>query len=85
MVEYDYKNKEINMKQQLTTLLSKEMDRKDFLKYMAAAGVMAMGGGVILQSLGGLDKLGLGAGQQARQEASQSYGYGASVYGGNRG
>lgn len=78
------------MKQQFTTLLNKEMDRKDFLKYMAAAGVMAMGGGVILQSLGGLDKLGLGAGKQAQsvpQAQSMAYGYGGSVYGGqvNRG
>lgn len=78
------------MKQQFTTLLNKEMDRKDFLKYMAAAGVMAMGGGVILQSLGGLDKFGLGAGEQAQsgaQNQSIAYGYGGSVYGGqaNRG
>lgn len=71
------------MKQQITTLLSKEMDRKDFLKYMAAAGVMAMGGGVILQSLGGFDKLGLDAGRQQASNNAQSYGYGASVYGGN--
>ncbi len=73
------------MKQQLTTLLSKEMDRKDFLKYMAAAGVMAMGGGVILQSLGGFDKLGLGDGQRQANKAAGSYGYGASAYGGLKG
>lgn len=73
------------MKQHLNTLLSKEMDRKDFLKYMAAAGVMAMGGGVILQSLGGLEKLGLASGnsQQQVNAATSARGYGSSVYGGN--
>ncbi len=69
------------MKQQFTTLLNKEMDRKEFLKYLAAAGVMVMGGGVIMQSLGGLDKLGLGDKQQANANTN-TYGYGSSPYGG---
>lgn len=65
------------MKDQVATLLKKEMDRKDFLKYIAAASVMAVGGGVILQSVGGLDKLGV-----KKNAAPTSLGYGASAYGG---
>lgn len=66
------------MKKQFTTLLNKEMDRKDFLKYLATAGFMAMGGGLILQSLGGLDKV---SGNKTVAQAS-GFGYGASAYGG---
>lgn len=66
------------MKQQIATLLNTEMDRKDFLKYVAAAGFMAVGGGMILQSVGGLDKLGLSKGAPATKSLS----YGASAYGG---
>lgn len=65
------------MKDQVATLLKKEMDRKDFLKYLAAAGFMAVGGGMILQSVGGLDKLGA-----KKQPAAKGLGYGASAYGG---
>lgn len=67
------------MKQQLNVLLSKEMDRKDFLKHMAAMGIMLVGGGAILQSLGSLDKLGL---NQKPSKPTVAYGYGNSVYGG---
>lgn len=66
------------MKDQVATLLKKEMDRKDFLKYLAAAGVMAVGGGVILQSVGGLNKLGL----NQKASPAKGLGYGASAYGG---
>ena len=69
------------MKQDLSTLLSTEMDRKDFLKYVAAASAMAMGGGLLLQSLGSLNQL-----KQSRlqSDASSAVGYGSSIYGGNK-
>jgi hypothetical protein len=72
----------MQIKQQLSTLLSKEMDRKDFLKYVAAAGVMAVGGGVVLQSIGGLNKLGAGSASNQTAANSSARGYGASAYGG---
>lgn len=72
--------KKTNMKQHINTLLSTEMDRREFLKYIAAAGIMMMGGGLLMQSLGGLEKLGT---RSAQQKSLGSYGYGASVYGGN--
>lgn len=71
------------MKQQLNALLSQEMDRKNFLKYVAAAGIMAVGGGVILQSLGGLNKLGGSAtGSKPFATTQAQRGYGSSAYGG---
>ncbi len=68
------------IKAQLATLLSKEMDRKDFLKHVAAAGFMVAGGSVLVQSIGGINKL-----TQASQAASSkvSSGYGMSAYGGS--
>lgn len=68
------------IKAQLATLLSKEMDRKDFLKHLAAAGFMVAGGGVLLQSVGGLNKL--AEGTQASESKVGAQGYGASIYGG---
>ncbi len=69
-----------NMKAQLATLLSKEMDRKDFLKHVAAAGFMVAGGSVLLQSVGGLNKL--TQGKQASESKAGAVGYGGSAYGG---
>ena len=67
------------IKAQLATLLSKEMDRRDFLKYAAAAGLTAVGAGAIVNSIAGLDK----AGQKKKLgQANASLGYGASAYGG---
>ena len=67
------------IKAQLATLLSKEMDRKDFLKHVAAAGFMIAGGSVLVQSIGGINKL-----TQGDQGGSSkvSSGYGMSAYGG---
>ena len=64
------------MKDQVALLLKKEMDRKEFMKYMAAAGLMAVGGGLLLQSVGGLDKLGIA-------KSNKKVGYGSSPYGGS--
>ncbi len=69
------------MKDQIAKLLNKKMNRKDFLKYTAATGLMAVGGGVLLKSAGHLDKLTNGSSSQ--QVASNApAGYGASTYGG---
>ncbi len=70
------------IKQQLAVLLSKEMDRKDFLKHVAAAGFMAVGGGMLVSSAANLNKLGQGKAVSQTASNSSSYGYGASVYGG---
>jgi len=69
------------IKTQLATLLSKEMDRKDFLKHLAAAGFMVAGGGMLLQSVGGLNKLSQ-QNEVAGSKGNGAAGYGASVYGG---
>ena len=52
------------------------MDRKEFMKYMGAASVMVMGGGVIMNSLLSLDRA-------EKKSPSTKAGYGASVYSGN--
>ena len=73
-----------NIKQRLHVLLNQEMDRKNFLRYMAAAGLMAMGGGFIVQSLGGVEKL-LASdvnGKRLADTPISGFGYGTSVYGG---
>lgn len=65
-----------NIKDQVAVLLNQKMDRKDFLKYVAAAGVMAVGGSMIMQSVAKLDQSSKG------KKVSQAAGYGASAYGG---
>lgn len=72
------------MKKQIETLLSKKMDRKDFLKYAATAGLMTVGGGVILKSITGLNTVLSPTAQSHQQVASVNsmVGYGTSVYGG---
>ncbi len=69
------------MKEQFTTLLQTEMDRRSFLKYMAVAGIMTMGGGVFVQSIIGAN------GKKQPVVAAQPtavYGFGSGVYGGNK-
>ena len=67
------------IKDQVAVLLNKKMDRKDFLKYVAAAGFMAVGAGAIVNSIAGLDK----AGQKKKLgQANANLGYGTSAYGG---
>lgn len=61
------------MKNQISTLLNKKMDRKSFFKYAASAGFMIFGGGMIIKSISGLD-------QSANK--TQSAGYGGNSYGG---
>ena len=68
------------MKDKIAKLLSTKMNRRDFLKYTAATGLMAMGGGVILKSVDHLDLL-----TQPKQQSTKiANGYGTSIYGGQR-
>lgn len=62
-----------NIKDNLATLLNKEMDRKEFLRYIAAAGITLAGAGMIMQSLLNLDR---------SRNAKQTTGLSASDYGG---
>lgn len=69
------------MKEQFATILQTPMDRRSFLKYMAVASVMTMGGGVLVQSLTGLHSK---KQPVAATNSSAVYGYGSSAYGGKR-
>ncbi len=68
----------------ITNILSKEMDRKEFLQHVAAMGLFVSGAGVLLNSLGAFGKLQNGQASQLAQSDNTSYGYGASSYGGNK-
>lgn len=61
------------MNQHLTSLLSKPMDRKEFLRLTGAGIVLVMGGGMILQALGMIEN-----------KHRISEGYGSSAYGGGK-
>lgn len=61
-------------------LMQKEMDRKDFLRHIAAAMLMVAGAGLIGQSIQKASKLASGS-HTSKSDASV-YGYGGSVYGG---
>ena len=69
------------IKDQVAVLLNKKMDRKDFLKYAAAAGFMAVGAGAIVNSIAGLDKS-ASSKKKLGQAANAGLGYGSSAYGG---
>lgn len=64
------------MKKQFESLLDKEMDRKNFLKYTAAAGLMTLGGGIIVQSLIKQMKF-----TNNHQKTKTSMHYGSNTYG----
>lgn len=67
-----------NIKDNFSVLLNKPMDRKEFLRYIAAAGLFATGAGAIVQSLTNLDHT--RSKKPAGNLASSSYG--TSAYGG---
>ena len=84
MLYLTYKKEKINMsgiKDQVAVLLKTEMDRKDFLKYTAAAGFMAVGAGAIVNSIAGFNKSNA---KSKLSQANASMGYGASAYGGRQ-
>lgn len=60
------------MKNELDSLLQKEMDRKDFLKHVGVGFAAITGVAVVLKTLNGFG---------SKQQAS---GYGSSAYGGNK-
>lgn len=70
-----------NVKAKIAQLLDTKMDRKSFLKYTAATGLMAIGGGVILKSADHFEKL---TGSSSSPQVASGYGngYGTSAYGG---
>lgn len=65
------------MKDQLATLLSKEMDRKEFIRFVGVGAMLLVGGGAIMTALSHLS----GTKSSAQRTG---YGYGSSAYGGRR-
>ena len=63
------------MLDKLSSLSTKEMDRKEFLQNAGIGMLLAMGGGLIVRTLG----MSFGGSQSPRNQAA---GYGASTYGG---
>lgn len=63
-------------KQELNSLLTKKMDRKDFLKHVGIAAVAITGFSVIVKTLAPVQT------KQPSVARSNGAGYGSSVYGG---
>jgi len=61
--------------QQISDLLEKPMDRKDFLRHMGVGALMLLGGNMIYQAVTGISK---------NRSSNNHVGYGSSAYGGNR-
>lgn len=61
------------MKDQLQTLLEKEMSRKEFLQHVGAALLVLFGVSGLISSL---------TGRPTQTQQTQDMGYGSSVYGG---
>lgn len=59
--------------ERLADILSKPMDRKDFLRQVGIGGMLLLGGNIIIKTIFGL-------GRGTKQ--TSSHGYGASAYGG---
>ena len=71
------------MKDQFAALLEKEMDRKEFMRFIGVGAMLLLGGGVIMNTLGNLN-LGSGVTGKKSKSAGTGYGYGSSAYGGTR-
>ena len=71
-----------NVKEKIAKLLDTKMDRRSFLKYTAATGLMAVGGGILLKSVDNFDKITGGSSSSLTELTSSSNVYGASAYGG---
>ena len=63
------------MKDQLASLLSKEMDRKEFIRVIGVGAMLLVGGGAIMTALGHLS---------GAKPGVKGAGYGSSAYGGDR-
>ena len=57
------------------------MDRKEFFRYAAAAGLMVFGGGAIIRSLASFETS--GKKENPTEKSTLALGYGANVYGGS--
>lgn len=66
------------MKQELTSLLAKKMDRKDFLKHVGIAIVAVSGVSAIVRTLAPQTP----QGNPSATSVSSTSGYGSSAYGG---
>ncbi len=66
------------IKQQINTLLTKKMDRRDFFKHVGVGIVAVSGVSAIVKTLGTVTTIG----EQPKQKAVAMRGYGSSVYGG---
>ncbi|HEU0266368.1 MAG TPA: hypothetical protein VFQ70_01965 [Candidatus Saccharimonadaceae bacterium] len=64
------------MKDQLASLLGKEMDRKEFLRVIGVGAMLLVGGSAILSALSHLTG--------TKPGVQSNGGYGASAYGGQR-
>lgn len=58
------------------------MDRKSFLKYVAATGLMVAGGGVLSKSADNLDRIARSTPAKSAEPSKSSYG--GSAYGGSK-
>ena len=72
-------NMKETFKEKIQKLLDTKMDRKDFLKYTAVTGLMAMGGGILTNSVDQLDNI---LNKTSPTSTKQSPAYGSSAYGG---
>jgi hypothetical protein len=61
------------MKNQLSELLSQEMDRGQFLRYMAVGIMMMAGGNAVIQALTAMGN---------HHATQRNHGYGSTTYGG---
>ena len=68
------------MKDDITSLLQKEMDRKDFLKHVGIGFAVITGAATMLKTLNGFGT----SSQRKAGGAGAGYGYGTSAYGGNK-
>lgn len=67
------------IKEELNTLLTKKMDRKDFLKHIGIGVVAVTGLSAFLKALAPAPKK-----AAVQQTNASQYGYGGSVYGGTK-
>lgn len=74
------------MRDQVAGLLTKEMDRKEFMRFIGVGAILVLGGGVIMNALSSLNSGTSLKGVKSVGAASpsSSYGYGSSPYGGVR-
>lgn len=78
---YEYikqKGNSMAIKQELNTLLTKKMDRKDFLKVVGVGVIAATGIGTLLRTINPSQS------QTRVGSASNAQGYGSSAYGGTK-